>query len=242
LFAGEAPAIAGEAAVLGDDAVAGDDDGNGIGGAGASDGADGFLASDGAGDLAVGARGTPGDAAEFFPDAALKSGGLDVEREIAMGLFAAKMAEDFADPGGESGDVGANLGARIFAGERGLELRLGIAEIDGADSAGCAGDEYVAERTRNDGVMNLHACTSVAICPRRHAHLRRGAFVKTAAGTESGVVHGGSQFFAVAQTGFELGHAARVGELARAYAKNFAKCAIDLVGAEAEGAGEFGES
>ena len=181
MFAGEAPAVAGEAAIFGDDAVAGDDDGNGIGGAGAGDGADGFFASDGAGDLAVGARGAPRDAAEFFPDAALKSGGLHVEREIAMRLFAAEMAEDFADPGAEAGGVGVNLGAGIFAGERGLQLGLGVAEIDGADSAGCSGDEDAAERTRDDGVMNLHACTSTAICPGRHAHLGRGAFVKTAA-------------------------------------------------------------
>jgi len=90
--------------------------------------------------------------------------------------------------------------------------------------------------------MNLHACTSVAICPGRHAHLRRGAFVKPAAGTEAGVVDGRSQFFSFAQTGLELRHAARVGELARTYAENLAKCAIDLVRAEAEGAGEFGES
>ena len=39
-----------------------------------------------------------------------------------------------------------------------------------------------------------------------------------------------------------MGHTARVGELARADAKDFAKCAIELVGAEAERTGEFGES
>jgi len=116
LFAGEAPSVAGEAAVLADYAMAGNDDGNGIGGAGAGDRAYGFFASDGAGDLAVGTRGAPGDAAEFFPDAALKGGGLHIEREIAMGLFAAEMAQDFADPGAEAGSVGANLGAGIFTG------------------------------------------------------------------------------------------------------------------------------
>lgn len=124
LFAGEAPAVAGEAAVLANDAVARHDDRDRIGGASAGDGADGFFAPDGAGDLAVGARRAPGDAAEFFPDAALEGGGLHVEREIAMRLFAAEMAEDFADPGAEARGVGANLGARIFTDERGLKLRL----------------------------------------------------------------------------------------------------------------------
>ena len=51
LFAGEAPAVAGEGAVFANDAMARHDDGDGIGGAGASDGADCFWLAERAGDL-----------------------------------------------------------------------------------------------------------------------------------------------------------------------------------------------
>ncbi len=66
LFTRESPAIAGETPVLPDHAVAGHDHGNRIRGTGARHGADGFFASDGARDLAVGARRSPRNPSQFL--------------------------------------------------------------------------------------------------------------------------------------------------------------------------------
>src|SRR5579864_3939572 len=69
VLAFEAPAVAGQVAVLTDDAMAGNDDGDRIRGAGASDGANRSGLADGSGDFGVRARGAVGDAAKLVPDA-----------------------------------------------------------------------------------------------------------------------------------------------------------------------------
>src|SRR5579864_72861 len=69
VLAFEAPAVAGQVAVLPDDAMARNHDGNRIRGAGASDGANRSGLADGSGDFGVRARGAVGDAAKLVPDA-----------------------------------------------------------------------------------------------------------------------------------------------------------------------------
>ena len=79
--------------------MAGDEHGGGIGGAGVGDGADGFGATDGFRDLFIGARLAIRDRAQGGPDARLKGGGADVQREIQPGFVAVEVAEDGARPG-----------------------------------------------------------------------------------------------------------------------------------------------
>lgn len=98
VLAFEAPPVAGQVAILADDAMARHNDGDRVGGAGASDRANGSGLADGAGDLGVRARGAVGDAAKLVPDAALERGGLHVKRQIDMRLLAAQVAQDFAHP------------------------------------------------------------------------------------------------------------------------------------------------
>ena len=80
-FALDAPAIAGEAAILADDAVAGDGDGDGVGADGGGDGAGGGGPAEFAGDLGVAAGFAAWDLLQRLPDALLEGGGADVERE-----------------------------------------------------------------------------------------------------------------------------------------------------------------
>src|SRR6185437_6725113 len=113
VFAFEAPAIAGQVAVLADDAMAGNNDGDRIRGAGARDGANSSGLADRACDLGVRARGAVGDAAKLVPDAALERGGLHVQRQIDMRLLAAQVAEDFANPLAQILRVAMDFGLRI---------------------------------------------------------------------------------------------------------------------------------
>ena len=83
LFALEAPAVAGEAAVGADGAMAGDGDGDGVGGAGGGDGAGGGGLAERAGEGGVAARLAARDLLQGAPDALLEGGGADVEGKAA---------------------------------------------------------------------------------------------------------------------------------------------------------------
>src|SRR3989338_6322074 len=80
-LARQAQAVAPERAASAHHAVAGDDERHRVRATGGADGAGGLGLADGPGDFAVGARLAVGDAAELFPDADLKSGAADIERQ-----------------------------------------------------------------------------------------------------------------------------------------------------------------
>src|SRR5260370_11310794 len=73
------PAVSGQVAVFTHHPVTRNDNGNRIGGAGASDGPRGLGLAQRFRNLAVGARGPIGNAPQRFPHALLKRCGLDVE-------------------------------------------------------------------------------------------------------------------------------------------------------------------
>src|SRR5690242_13912884 len=180
LFAGEAPAVAGERAVLANDAVAWHDDGDRVGGAGASDGANGFGLAERAGDLRVGARAAARDALQLSPNTTLECGGLQIERKLDVRRAALDALENFRDPALELVGSSGNFRARIFIAQFGDEFVFVVAKIDRGDAAVGGGNEDFSERRLGDGVAELHARASLAIRGGRHAELRVAAFVDAA--------------------------------------------------------------
>src|SRR5262245_45799379 len=82
----DAPAVAGESAVVAHDAMAGNGEGELVCGAGTRDGANGFRGTDAPGDLGVGRGGTQRDGLQSAPDLLLKRRAADIEREVEAGL------------------------------------------------------------------------------------------------------------------------------------------------------------
>lgn len=239
----EAPAVAGQVAVLADDAMAGNDDGDRIRRAGASDGANGSGLADGARDLGVRARSAVRDAAKLVPHAALERGGLHVERQVDMRLLAAQMAEDFANPLAQILRVAVDFRLRIFVRESVFQARvrasIGIAKINGADAALRGRNEDASERARDNRVIDEHSGASATVSGGSHAHLRGCAFVQTAARAVACVVHRGGHFVSFAKLRFQLRHALRVRELLWRDAERLLEQALHFVRAQTERAAEF---
>lgn len=113
----QAPAIAGQIAVLANDAVARDNDRYWIGGAGASDGANGAGFADGSRHFAIGFRRAVGDSPQFFPDAPLKRGCLYVGRQIEVRLMPFQVCKYCFDPCFEAAPIPPDFRPRIFFSE-----------------------------------------------------------------------------------------------------------------------------
>ena len=105
MFALEAPAVSGEAAVCAHGAMAGDGEGDGVGGAGGGDGAGGGGLAQIAGKRGVAARLAAGDLLQRPPDTLLEGGGADVEREGSGQGMLGGLAEDEGECVGEPAGV-----------------------------------------------------------------------------------------------------------------------------------------
>ena len=223
LFSVEAPAVAGEGSVGADGSVAGDEDGYGVGSAGGAYGSDGIWASDSGGELGVALGGSGGDFAEGLPDPLLEGGSLDVEGKVS-GLGG--VVDLFDDGFGPLVEVFVALGDGGFG--EGLaevfdELGFGVAEADGADASGGAGDDDEAEGTLAYGVADFDSFASSFILAGGHAEDFGGLFVEAAAGVEAGVVDGGGYGGAGAEFGADTFGAVVGGVLAGGEAGDFAE-------------------
>ncbi len=212
LFAFDAPAIASQIAVFANDAMAGNGYSYGVGGAGASDGAGRFGHADFFGDGAVGASFSAGDLLQRLPDTALKGGGADVEGQRGVDLFSLQQAGQGVSPGGHGFVVAAANGERKLAHEALLQLALGVAELDGANTFVGSSDEHESQRrtgemAAKDGVADDGGDGAAAVFLRGHAELRGGAFVEAAAGAVSGGVEGGGDVVAGLQVVLDLAEA-----------------------------------
>ena len=190
LLAFEAPTIAAEAAVFADDAVAGNNDGDGIGGAGASHGADGPGIADAASNFGIGARLAAGNAPELFPNAALEGGAANVERDFAALGAGAEARDHSAGPGADAAGIFAEIGVREIVSQLAEEQGIGLAEHYGAHAARGGADQQAAQRRIHDGVADFETRRTAMIITRGHAELRAGAFVEAARRTISRVVDG----------------------------------------------------
>src|SRR5581483_2473375 len=131
----ETPAITSQAAVLANHAMAGNDNGNGICSARASHGPDSGRLAERPGDLTVGARLAVRNGLQFLPDPALKRGSLHIDRKIDMGLAALEMRKHVLDEAGHGAMMPADLGLRVFLGQKGLQRFASAAEAQRADAA-----------------------------------------------------------------------------------------------------------
>jgi hypothetical protein len=241
-FAFEAPAVAGEAAVFADDAVARDNDGDGIGGAGAGDGADGLGMADAACDFGVRAGLAAGNAPELFPDAALKGGSADIERNFTVGGAGAQASDHGPGPDSDAAGIFAELGAREIARQLAEELGIGFSEHDGADAARGSSDEKAAERRIHNGIADFEAGSAAAVIAGSHAELGTGALIEAARGAVSSVVDGRGHVSSLAQAALEAPQAQCVCVLSRGDAEHAAKQPEQTKGAEARLASESVES
>src|SRR5690242_10796591 len=94
--------------------MAGHNDGNGVRGASASDGANCFGLAERAGDLRIGARVASRYALQFLPHAALKCGGLQIERKLEVRRASLDALQYFLHPALEAVRGGGNFRTRIF--------------------------------------------------------------------------------------------------------------------------------
>src|ERR1700722_5877066 len=108
------PAISGQISVLANHAMAWDHHRHGIGGASPGHGTDRAGLSNRTCHLAVSARGAVGDLAQLLPDAALKSGGLHIRRQIQVRLVPTKVLEDLPYPLLHPVPIAMNLGTWVF--------------------------------------------------------------------------------------------------------------------------------
>jgi len=146
LFSLDAPAISGQGTVGADDAVAGDDDGDGVGGAGGGNGASGGWSTDLGGEAAVGGGCAEGKGLQGGPDALLKAGAVNVQRERAgVGTGGVDESNDLGEAvgiGGSGGDVGGSREAVVKVGQEGV---WGIAKKEGAETVFGEGREDMAK-------------------------------------------------------------------------------------------------
>ena len=193
MFALEAPAVAGEAAIGADGAVAGNGEGDGVGGAGGGDGAGGGGLAERAGERGVAARLAARDLLEGAPDALLEGGGADVEGEGGGQRVFRGLAEDEGEGFGEPSGVafgGDELGAIEALAEVGEQLRVVAAECDGADSGVGGGGQHPAQRTAGRGVADQQAGSACAQRARSHSQGVVAGLVEAAGGAEAGFVDG----------------------------------------------------
>src|ERR1700735_4347900 len=166
--------------------------------------------------LAVGASRPVGNSFELFPDAPPKRRRLYVGGQIKMRLFAAKVRENSNHPLFEVSRSAAStvyFRARIFLPQGSFQGGVFSSEVKRADSTTSAGHQETSQWRIDDRVVNLHSSSTLPVWGRRHAQLRRGAFIQAPARTKSCVVQCGSHIVSFLQIGFQALHTLRVSVL-----------------------------
>src|SRR5262245_59115087 len=132
----DAPAVAAQPTVLADHTMAWDDQRDWVGRAGACNCSRRRGLAERLGDSPVGAGAAVGDGPQRLINSPLERGRLYVERQIEVGLFPVKVAEDRADPFAQPFTlIARDVGGWILARQSGFERRIVIAQADEADAA-----------------------------------------------------------------------------------------------------------
>ena len=157
-----APPVSRKAAVTPHDAVARDGDGDGIGAAGLGDGSDGFGHADPSGDIGVGGGGPGRDFAKSIPDALLKRGAANIQREVGAQLWRFDQTDDLGNQGFESAIPSLQIRLREPALEIGDESIRIIPEKNRADPYFRSGDQHRTQRAFTHGEANGDSFTTPA--------------------------------------------------------------------------------
>src|ERR1022692_746975 len=145
LLALDAPAVTAQLAILSDYAVARDRDCDSVGGAGPCYGSGRRRHADLFGYGAIGTGFSAWDLLQGLPNAALKRGRSNIQRERGIGFASLKQASQIHPPLGHSGIVAAAGGEGEFAHQALLELAIVVGELDGTDAFVGGGDEHASQ-------------------------------------------------------------------------------------------------
>lgn len=121
------------------------DNGNRIRCTSAGHRANGSWPSNGASYFAISSRYTVRNPAQLFPHPPLERCSLNIRGQIEVWLFPTQMRENLVDPRFQTIPVAADLCARIFSAECGLEVFIRIAQIESANSSVRGADEEAPE-------------------------------------------------------------------------------------------------
>jgi hypothetical protein len=125
-FAFDSPAVAAQATIFPDHSVAWNHDGDWIGGAGAIRGPQ--LASD----LSIRSGTAVRYGTQRCPDATLKGGGANVDRQVEMRLAAVEMPYQDAGPFAQRFVIALDPCSALFAPEDGHQRLIRVTDADGA--------------------------------------------------------------------------------------------------------------
>ena len=213
LFALDPPAITGEFATLAHNAMARDDDGDRIGGAGASHGAHGSGIANAACDFGIGSSLSVRNALKLFPDAALECSAANVEGNLATLGAGTQPRNHSTSPGTDAVRVFTEFRVREIMGQLVEKPGIGLTEHDRAHAARSGADQQATERRIHNGVANFEPRCAAVVVTRRHAKVSVGTFVETARGTVACLVDGCGHISPVPQTALEAAQTNGVGIL-----------------------------
>src|ERR1019366_2471639 len=171
-FTRDTPAIACEITVFPDRAMARYQQCDLIRGDSARDGAHRARFAGAARDLAVTARGSVGNGTQDIPHLALEYGGIDVERQVKIGVASREIARDAPREGLHPLIVAHQRRRAEFSTQ--LRFEPGSARTEGhaADTALSGRQQYLAARRCESGERNRRPAPLVAVARGRHAELR----------------------------------------------------------------------
>ena len=147
-LARRSPAVAAEGPIGPDHSMARHHERQAVARAGAGHGPHGLRLSDGLGDLGVGAGLAIRDLLQRAPHAPLEGRGRDVDRQVQARDGPVEMGQDRGQHRLQHAVVAHDLGAGVVLAQRRLERRVGLAELDGAESALGRGHQQAAELRR----------------------------------------------------------------------------------------------
>src|SRR3990172_12702183 len=149
------------------------------------------------------------------------------------------MLEDLGDPVADSALVGHDHGFWELAAKGHSELRVGVSELDGANTALRPRDEEASERRVGDVITDGHAAAALAVGGGRHAELLAGRLVEAAAGAVAGVVEGACDGVTISKAALQALEPASFGVLARGDAEGALEHALELTGVHTEAAADL---
>jgi hypothetical protein len=204
------PPVAAKRAALAHHAVAGDDERDTVVGAGAGDGAHRARRSDRRGELRVRPRLPVRDLAQRAPHPLLERRAARVQREGEPAAGAVEVFGDREQPLAELAPRAVSRvavrafadvhplagGVRELGGEGALELRIVVAERDGAHAALGGRHEHSTDGARGGRVADVRTTPPAPVGRRRHAqvHVRSvvGTAARAVARVERCTTHGGA--------------------------------------------------
>src|SRR5579864_6264154 len=209
-FAFDTPAVSPHFAVFPNHAMARNGNCNPVRGTGASHRPGRFRLTDCLGYLSIGLRGSKRQRLQVNPDPFLERRRLNIEGQRAIELVARDLSQYGLGPRAHCLVIALTNGEWEFALQAFDQFLVTIPELNCADAFLGRRHQHASKRRIRAGVANVRCNRPSPILVRRHAQLRRGAFVQAAARTIPGVVKRMGHAPSRLQVAFQQSHAARI--------------------------------